>query len=53
MTLQSIITHIKTVEKEDSISYGYEYFADEPRRVATIPIGYADGKCKGKSRNRD
>lgn len=43
MTLHSIVTHIKTVEKEDSISYGREYVAGEKRRVATIPIGYADG----------
>ena len=50
MTLHSVITHIKTVEKEDSISYGREYVAEEPRRVATIPIGYADGLWRSNAK---
>ena len=50
ITLHSIITHIKSVEKEDSISYGREYIAEEPRRVATIPIGYADGLWRSNSK---
>lgn len=43
MTLHSIITHIKEIEKGDSISYGREYVAGNKRIIATIPIGYADG----------
>lgn len=50
MTLHSIITHIKTVEKEDSVSYGREYVAGEERRVATIPIGYADGLWRSNAK---
>lgn len=50
ITLHSIITHIKTVEKEDSISYGREYVAEELRRVATIPIGYADGLWRSNAK---
>ena len=50
ITLHSIITHIKSVEKEDSISYGREYIAEEPRRVATIPIGYADGLWRSNAK---
>lgn len=50
LTLHSIITHIKTVEKEDSISYGREYVAEDPRRVATIPIGYADGLWRSNAK---
>ena len=50
MTLHSVITHIKTVEKEDSISYGREYVAEEPRRVATISIGYADGLWRSNAK---
>ena len=50
ITLHSIITHIKTVEKEDSISYGREYVAEELRRIATIPIGYADGLWRSNAK---
>ena len=43
-------TRTKTVEKEDSISYGREYVAEEPKRVATIPIGYADGLWRSNAK---
>lgn len=47
------ISHIKTLEKGREISYGGTYTTQEPRRIATIPVGYADGypRClsnKGK-----
>lgn len=43
LTLTTIIDHIKTVHSGDSISYGREFKANCDIRVATIPIGYADG----------
>ncbi len=43
LSLQTIIDHVKTVHPGECISYGREYKADTERRVATIPIGYADG----------
>ena len=43
MTLHSIVDHIKEIEPGDYVSYGREYCADSKRRIATIPIGYADG----------
>jgi len=43
MTLKTIIDHIKTVHAGDCISYGRDYKADKDVRIATIPIGYADG----------
>ncbi len=43
LTLKSIIDHIKTVHIGDCISYGREFVAKHDMRVATIPIGYADG----------
>ena len=50
LSLHSVITHIKTVEKEDTVSYGREYVAGEQRRVATIPIGYADGLWRSNAK---
>ncbi len=43
MSLNSVISHIKTVEKGQSVSYGRVYTAEKPTRIATVPIGYADG----------
>ena len=37
------ITHIKTLEAGREISYGGTYKTTEPRVIATIPVGYADG----------
>lgn len=43
MQIKSQIVHIKTLEAGKSISYGGTYTLSEPRRIATIPVGYADG----------
>lgn len=51
MTLKTIIDHIKTVREGDCVSYGREYQADYEVRVATIPIGYADGLWRSNSHN--
>lgn len=43
MELKSHITYVKDVPEGAAISYGGTYVADKKRRVATIPVGYADG----------
>ena len=37
------ITHLKTLEPGREIGYGGTYTTTHPTRVATIPVGYADG----------
>lgn len=37
------ITHLKLLEAGREISYGGTYVTTHPTRVATIPVGYADG----------
>ncbi len=37
------ISHIKTLEKGREVSYGGTYTVKEPRKIATLPVGYADG----------
>ncbi len=49
MTLKSVISHIKTVEKGTGISYGRTFIAEKTTRVATVPIGYADGFFRSSS----
>ena len=41
--LRSKVSHIHKIIKGDSISYGRDYISDGDRKIATIPIGYADG----------
>ena len=42
-TLKSIISQIRTIPAGDSVGYGRRFFAEKPTKIATIPIGYADG----------
>lgn len=43
MTLKTHITFIKEVEAGVSVSYGGTYTTKARTRIATIPVGYADG----------
>ncbi len=43
MELKAVISHVKTVNKGDCISYGRTFTADREMRIATVTIGYADG----------
>lgn len=42
-TLKTTILSIKTVQAGDTIGYGRHTTLSEPRQIAVIPIGYADG----------
>jgi len=41
--LKTKITYIKDVDPLESISYGRKFITDKRMKIATIPIGYADG----------
>ena len=43
MTLETTVAHIQTVLPGEHVSYGAVWTAAEPRVIATLPIGYADG----------
>ncbi len=43
MSLKSYITYVKEIEPGRGVSYGKEYIADGTAKLATVPIGYADG----------
>ncbi|SHL44638.1 bifunctional UDP-N-acetylmuramoyl-tripeptide:D-alanyl-D-alanine ligase/alanine racemase [Flavobacterium saccharophilum] len=42
-TLKSIISQVRTIPGGDSVGYGRRFMADKETKIATIPIGYADG----------
>lgn len=43
MTIKSTLTLVKEVEAGRGVSYGKEYITDKTTKIATVPIGYADG----------
>lgn len=42
-TLKSVISQIRTIQKGESVGYGRRFMAEKTTKIATIPIGYADG----------
>lgn len=43
LELKTIVSNIKTIEKGTSVSYAGTFTADEDMKIATLPVGYADG----------
>jgi len=42
-TLKTTISQIKNISAGDSVGYGRKFTAPSDMRIATVPIGYADG----------
>ncbi|MBI5573838.1 MAG: alanine racemase [Elusimicrobia bacterium] len=51
LTLKTKIIYLKTVTKNTSISYCRTFITDRVSKIATIPIGYADGFLRYNSNN--
>lgn len=49
MSLQSHITHVKTIAPGTAVSYGGTYVAKRDTVLATVPVGYADGYLRSLS----
>ncbi|MBC8180609.1 alanine racemase [candidate division KSB1 bacterium] len=43
MTFKSRVSYIKQVPDNTSVSYGRKFITSRPTRLATLPVGYADG----------
>jgi len=43
MSLRTRIVQVRDAKADWSVSYGRTYTTDKPRRIAVLPIGYADG----------
>ncbi|WP_079243692.1 bifunctional UDP-N-acetylmuramoyl-tripeptide:D-alanyl-D-alanine ligase/alanine racemase [Chryseobacterium indologenes] len=43
VSFKTVISQISTVENGESVGYSRRYKADHSTRIATIPVGYADG----------
>ena len=49
LTLKSHVAYVKKLEAGREISYGGTYVTDKERFIATIPVGYGEGYCRGLS----
>ena len=43
MSVKAVISHVKTIENGDCVSYGRTFTADHEMKIATVTVGYADG----------
>ena len=51
MKLKSVISQCKEISEGSTISYGRTYTAQSRTKVATIPIGYADGYIRENAKD--
>ena len=49
MSLKSVVSMIKEINKGDCVSYGCTFCADRKMKIATAPVGYADGYWRSNS----
>ena len=50
MTLKSVVSHVKTVSAGETISYGRTFIVERDMKIATVPIGYADGYLRSSAK---
>ncbi len=53
LSWQAKLTHVKEVPAGTAISYGGTYVTKAPARIATVPVGYADGYSRALSGRAD
>ncbi|ANF96026.1 alanine racemase [Paenibacillus bovis] len=43
MTVKTAVSYLKTLPAGSGVSYGTRYFTGNEEKIATLPVGYADG----------
>lgn len=49
MAVKGRITNIHTIKKGEGVSYGHRFIAEKETKIATVPLGYADGISRSLS----
>ena len=49
MQIKSVVAQVKMIEPNTPVSYGGTFVSDKPLKLATVPIGYADGYSRSLS----
>jgi alanine racemase len=53
LELTSYVAAVKTAAEGESVGYGRRFVAERETKIATLPIGYADGIRRGFANNLD
>lgn len=51
MRLKTLISHVKTIPAGTTVSYGRTFTAERDMRIATVPVGYADGYIRAYAKD--
>ncbi|MBQ1506832.1 MAG: alanine racemase [Ruminococcus sp.] len=51
MTLKTSVAYVKELKKGSDVSYGRTFTAEKDMKIATVPIGYADGFVRANAEN--
>ncbi len=51
MTLKTTVAYVKSLKKGADVSYGRTFTAPKDMKLATVPIGYADGYIRQNAEN--
>lgn len=43
ISFKTVISQIHVIQKGETVSYGRNFRAEKPTKIATLPVGYADG----------
>ena len=49
MSLRCCVAHVKLIDAGATVSYGRHFTCDQRRKIATLPVGYADGYMRALS----
>lgn len=49
MSLMSAVSDVRLIDADEGVSYSHRFIAQQPTKVATLPIGYADGYKRNMS----
>jgi len=49
LSFKTKVLYVKEVEKGTPLSYGASFFTSKKTKIATLPVGYADGLSRGLS----
>jgi alanine racemase len=51
MSLKTVISYVKSVRAGTTVSYGSDFVADRDMKIATVPMGYADGFSRANAKH--
>ena len=51
MTLKTAVAYVKELKKGATVSYGRTFTAEKDMKIATVPIGYADGYIRSNAKD--